>query len=198
MVHISLKGYMKLRSEAKGTFERMLDLLFERDPYTARHSEEVAELSEKIARKMGLPDEEVEVIRSAARIHDIGKISIPDKILFKPGSLNDEEWEVIKKHPIIGADLLQGLEIYTEAVEIVKYEHERWDGSGYPEGLKGEAIPLGARIVAVADVYSALISDRPYRKAYSKEEARKLMEEMRGTKLDPQVVDALFKAIEED
>lgn len=169
-----------------------------RDPYTAEHSERVADLSGKIARKLGLPENEVERIVAAARIHDIGKVGIPDSILLKPGPLTPQEWEIMKKHPVIGAEIIKGMEIYDNCVDIVKYEHERWDGSGYPEGLKGEEIPLGARIVAAADVYDALTSDRPYRKALPKEEAIAELKRMRGVKLDPRVVDALLEVLEEE
>lgn len=197
LVHYSLWGYTRLRRGATETFEKLLDSLAARDPSTAVHSEHVADLSERIARALGLPEDEVDKIKSAARIHDIGKIGIPDSILLKPGPLTEGEWEIMKRHPLIGADILKGLEVYDRAIDIVRHEHERWDGSGYPDGLRGTAIPLGARIVAVADVYDALISDRPYRKAFPREKALEMIREMRGTKLDPEVVDALFRVLEE-
>jgi len=196
LVHVSLRNYMKLRCQAQKTFERVAQLLSERDPYTYEHSNEVAELAEKIARKLGLQQDTIEQIRSAAVIHDIGKLGVPDRILQKPGSLTDEEWVIMKRHPVIGADLLKDLEIDSYILDIVRYEHERWDGSGYPSGLKGEAIPIGARIVAVADVYNALTTDRPYRPAFSREEAFRMMREMRGVKLDPHVIDALFSVLQ--
>lgn len=198
LVHYSLLGYTKLRRSAADVFEKLISSLAVRDPYTAIHSERVAKLAEKIARKLGLPEDEVERVKSAARIHDIGKVGVPDSILLKNGPLTDEEWEIMKKHPIIGAELIKGLEVYDRCIDIVKYEHERWNGSGYPEGLKGEEIPLGARIVAVADVYDALRSDRPYRKALSQEEAVAELKKMRGVKLDPTVVDVLLEILEEE
>ncbi len=197
LVHLSLRNYMRLRHEAKKTFERVAQLLADRDPYTYEHSSGVAQLAEKIARTLKLPLDEIEKIRDAATIHDIGKLGVPDKILNKPGPLTEEEWAVMKKHPEIGASLLKDLEIFSEIIDIVLYEHERWDGSGYPKGLKGREIPLGARIIAVADVYNALVTDRPYRKAFSQEEALRMMREMRGVKLDPDVVDALFAVLGE-
>ncbi len=198
LVHLSLRNYMRLREEAKRAFEKMADLLAKRDPYTYEHSEEVANLAAKVARKLKLPMDQVEKIRSAAMIHDIGKIAIPDSILQKPGPLTDEEWKVMRAHPVIGADLIKDLEIYADIADIVRYEHERWNGSGYPRGLKGDEIPLGARIVAAADIYNALTTDRPYRPAYSHREAQRIIKEMRGVELDPRVADALLAVLEEE
>ncbi len=195
LVHLSLRSYMRLRHQAKETFEKMIQSLMERDRYTAEHSEGVAQIAQRIARGFNLPEDEVERIVAAARVHDIGKIAIPDNILLKQGKLTDDEWEAIKQHPVLSADLLDGLEIYDGSIEIIRHHHERWDGSGYPDGLKGEEIPLGARIVAVADVYNALTTDRPYRKAYSKEEALEIIRDMSGKDLDPQVVEVFLKVI---
>jgi len=197
LVHVSLRNYMRLRHEAKRTFESVAEMLAARDPYTYEHSKEVARLAERIAQKLRLHQDFIEQIKSAALIHDIGKLGVPDRILRKPGPLTEEEWAIMKQHPNIGADLIKDLEIYVDIVDIVRYEHERWDGSGYPKGLRGEEIPLGARIVAVADIYNALITDRPYRPAYSHEEALRMIREMRGVTLDPKVVDAFFSVIEE-
>jgi len=193
LVHISLRGYMRLRQQAQEAFERMTRSLMERDRYTGTHSESVAELAQRIARALGLPEDEVERIGAAARVHDLGKIAIPDSVLLKGDGLTDEEWEIIKQHPVRSAELVQGLEIYDGSLEIIKHHHEHWDGSGYPDGLRGEQIPLGARILAVADTYNALITDRPYRKAYTKEEALKIIEGMSGKELDPKVVEAFIK-----
>ncbi len=203
-VHITLRGYTKLRREAQRTIETMVKMLHERDPYTAEHSEEVADLAEKIAREMGLPEDQIETIRAAALVHDIGKVGIPDTILNKPGPLNESEWRLIKQHTIIGFDLLKNLEMYSEAAQIVKYEHERWDGSGYPEGLKGEQIPLGARIIHVADVYHALTSDRLYRESqgkprhYEPAEAVRIIQAESGRQFDPKVVEALVRVISDE
>ncbi len=196
LVHISLRDYTKLRAEAKNTFEQMIHALSERDPYTFEHSEEVAQLSAEIAREMKLPPDQVETIQSAALIHDIGKIGIPDRILRKPGPLNDEEWEIMRRHPVIGAELIKGMEIYGDGVQIVRHEHEHWDGQGYPDGLAGKDIPIGARIVAVADSYNALTTDRPYRKAYPPAKAFQIIKEESGTHLDPQAVEAFFHLVE--
>jgi len=195
LVHLSLRSYMRLRHQAQETFEKMIQSLMERDRYTAEHSEEVAQIAQKVARGFNLPEDEVERIVAAARVHDIGKIAIPDHILLKPGKLTNEEWTAIKQHPVLSAELLNGLEIYDGSIEIIRHHHEHWNGSGYPNGLKGEEIPLGARIVAVADVYNALTTDRPYRKAYSKEEAVEIIKGMSGKDLDPHVVEVFLRVI---
>lgn len=196
VVQISIREYVRLQQQARQAFEKISQIVCARDPYTGIHSEQVAEIAVKLARALKLPQEEVEKIESAARVHDLGKIAIPDAILLKPGPLTAEEWEVIKKHPIVSAEILQGLEIYENCLDIIRHEHEHWDGTGYPDGLKGEEIPLGARIIAVADVWNALLSDRPYRKAYSKEEARKIMQDMAGKTLDPKLVELFLKIVE--
>ena len=196
LVHLSFRSYLRIREEAQKTFEKVVELLEERDPYTGEHSDEVGELAGAIAQELGLRGSEVEMIKAVARVHDIGKIAVPDRILLKPGKLDPEEWEVMKRHPVIGADLLKGLEVYGRYADVVRYEHEHWDGSGYPQGLKGEEIPLAARIIAAADVWHALISDRPYRPAYSWEEAEDIIRSMAGRVLDPKVVGALLRVLE--
>ena len=196
LVHVSLRNYMKLRHEATKTFHRVSEMLDARDHYTYEHSQGVADLAEKIARTLKLDQEHIEQIKSAAVIHDIGKVAVPDQILRKPGPLTEEEWLIIKQHPDTGAELLRDLEIYRDIVDIVRHEHEHWDGSGYPKGLKGEEIPIGARIVAAADIYHALTTDRPYRPAYSHEGALHIIiRGMSGVVLDPQVVDALISVL---
>lgn len=196
LVHLSFRSYLKIREEAQKTFEKVVELLEQRDPYTGEHSGEVAELAGAIAQELGLRGSEVEMIKAVARVHDIGKIAVPDRILLKPGKLDPDEWEVMKRHPDIGAELLKGLEVYGRYADIVRYEHEHWDGSGYPQGLKGEEIPLPARIIAAADVWHALISDRPYRPAYPKEKALDIIRSMAGRVLDPKVVGALLRVLE--
>lgn len=197
LVNASLRNYINLRNQAKQAFERIMDLLEKRDPYTHKHSESVGDLTNAIATEMRInPDRKGDIV-SAARVHDIGKLGIPDSILLKKGELNEEEWETMKEHPVLGADILSGLAIYDDSVDVVRYEHERWDGSGYPEGLEGEEIPLGSRIVAVADVWNALRTKRPYRGPLSKEEAKEEIREMAGVKLDPEIVDVLLKLVDE-
>lgn len=196
VVQISLREHLKLREQAKAAFEKIAAIIHARDSYTGQHSEEVADLAVKLAYALKLPQEEVERIEAAARVHDLGKIAVPDAILLKPGPLDEKEWEIMKKHPVVSAEILEGLEIYKDCIEIIRHEHEHWDGTGYPDGLKGEEIPLGARIIAVADVWHALLSDRPYRKAYTKEEAKKIMQDMAGKVLDPNLVELFLKIVE--
>lgn len=195
VVQASIRGYARLRQQAQQAFERIARVVGERDPYTGEHSTEVAKLAEQLARALRLPEEEVEQIAAAARVHDLGKIAVPDRILLKPAKLSPEEWATMTRHPVTSAELLQGLEIYEGVLDIIKHEHEHWDGTGYPDGLAGNKIPLGARILAVADVWSALTSDRPYRKAYSKQEARRILQEMKGKELDPQLVDEFLNLV---
>ena len=196
LVHISFRGYVKLQTEARNTFERISQLLDARDHYTAVHSKEVAELAVKIGQEMGLGQRRVDQIDIAARVHDIGKVAIPDAILLKPGKLDEDEWAKMREHPVISAELIAGIEIYSPVAKAVRHEHERWNGTGYPDGLKGEEIPLLARIIAAADIYNALTTDRPYRKAFSKDETICMINEMTEIELDPTVASALLRVIE--
>jgi HD-GYP domain-containing protein (c-di-GMP phosphodiesterase class II) len=196
LVHISFRSYLKLQTQARSTFERISQLLDARDHYTAVHSSEVAELAVDVGREMGMPQGDLEQIDIAARVHDIGKVAIPDAILLKPGALSDEEWKLMKTHPVVSAQLIEGIEIYAAVVDAVRHEHERWDGSGYPDGLKGEEIPLISRIIAAADIYNALTTDRPYRKAFSPAEALRMIGEMRGTSIDPEIALLLVRVID--
>jgi HD-GYP domain-containing protein (c-di-GMP phosphodiesterase class II) len=195
VVQISIRSYARLRQQAKEAFERITRIVGERDFYTGTHSANVAELAVKLTRKLRLPDEVVDQVEAAARVHDLGKIAIPDSILLKPGKLTAEEWALVKRHPVVGAELLQGLEIYEEIADVVRHEHEHWDGGGYPDGLSGEKIPLGSRIIAVADVWSALTTDRPYRPAYTADEARTILKAMAGKELDPKLVDLFLTVV---
>ncbi|MCX6093934.1 MAG: HD-GYP domain-containing protein [Candidatus Bipolaricaulota bacterium] len=195
LVHLSFRSYQRLRTEARKTFERISRILDERDHYTAVHSSDVAELAVRIARELELSEAETEQVEIAARVHDIGKVAVPDSILLKPGPLSDNEWEVMKRHPGVSAELIEGLEIYSKVADAVRHEHERWNGSGYPDGLVGEKIPMVSRVIAAADIYDALITDRPYRPAFSREETLRMIEEMRGKDLDPAVADALLEVL---
>ncbi len=168
-----------------------------RDKETEGHSQRVTELTLRIAKKMGVRDEDLIHIRRGALLHDMGKIGIPDNILLKPDKLSEEEWEIMKKHPVYAYQMLSRIEYLRPALDIPYCHHEKWDGSGYPRGLKGEEIPLAARIFAVADVFDALTSDRPYRKAWTKESAIEYIKGEAGKHFDPRVVDAFLKVIEE-
>ena len=160
-----------------------------KDPYTKGHSTSVSRYSEALARSLNLPEEEVQRIRLGALLHDVGKIGIPENVLKKPDKLLDDEWEIMKQHPVIGAEkVLMPNEALHEFIPIVKYHHEHYDGTGYPEKLKGEEIPYAARIVSVADAYHALISDRPYRKGMSVEKACEILKMGAGIQWDPDLV----------
>jgi PAS domain S-box-containing protein len=165
-----------------------------RDKETEGHSRRVTEMTLKLARAFGLSTEELVQIRRGALLHDIGKMGIPDAILLKPGKLTDEEWVMMRKHPEFAYNLLAPIAYLRSALDIPYCHHEKWDGTGYPRGLKGNQIPLAARIFAVVDVWDALSSDRPYRPAWTKEKVREHIRSLSGTHFDPQVIDVLFKS----
>lgn len=169
-----------------------------KDPFTSLHSEEVAEISHAIALSMGLSTTESDLIHVAGHLHDIGKIGVPDAVLRKKGPLNDEEWQFIRRHPDMGADILRPVEALSQMgiVDMVRHHHERFDGKGYPAGLKGEYIPLGARIIALADTLSAILQNRPYRPARGFDEAVEEIINCSGTQFDPRVVTAFLRIME--
>jgi putative nucleotidyltransferase with HDIG domain len=170
-----------------------------RDDTTGQHTTRVGTLAARIAQRLGMPEEEVELLRLAARLHDVGKIGISDLLLLKPEKLSFEEFQRIKEHTIIGAQILSGGKTpLLQLAEVVALtHHERWDGDGYPHGLSGDAIPLSGRIVAVADVYDALLSDRPYKFAWDAPDARAEIEHQSGTQFDPRVVAAFLEIVED-
>ncbi len=169
-----------------------------KDHETHGHSLSTMFYAMKIAEKLGLADSEIQKIKYASLLHDIGKINISTKILNKPSSLTEEEFNVIKKHPEEGVDILSKMNIFDEIIPIILYHHERYDGKGYPKRLKGEAIPLGSRICAIADAYSVMRSDRPYRKALSKEEAVNELKKCAGTQFDEKLVNVFLEVIENE
>ncbi len=176
-------------------WSRTLDL---RDKETEWHSKKVAEKTVKLADMLGIDgDERVNIYRGAL-LHDIGKINIPDSVLLKAGSLTDDEWATMRGHPKIAFDLLNPIEYLRPALDIPYCHHEKWDGTGYPRGLKGVEIPLAARIFAIVDVWDALCSDRPYRKAWPRQQAIQYIRQMRGSHFDPDVTDAFLKMVEEE
>ena len=168
-----------------------------KDEYTKGHSYRVAEYSALIARELGWSEREVENLRNAAHLHDIGKIGVPDTILNKPTKLLDAEYEIIKKHPTIGADILKNISLIDHVEEVARFHHERFDGNGYPEGLKGEDIPVHARIVAVADSYDAMSSKRIYRNALSEDVIRDEIQKNKGRQFDPFIADLFLKLMDE-
>jgi HD-GYP domain-containing protein (c-di-GMP phosphodiesterase class II) len=167
------------------------------DRYSKQHSVHVAELSEAIALKMGLAQEDATLIYQAGFVHDIGKIAIPPEILNKEGKLTDEEYELVKEHPMTGIKLLAPAKLYKTLLPVIKYHHERLDGSGYPEGLEGKSIPLHARIMAVADVYDAMTAQRAHREAHDEQKVIEELTRGKGVKYDADAVDALLALIQE-
>jgi putative nucleotidyltransferase with HDIG domain len=159
-----------------------------KDAYTRGHSERVAQLSRRIAIALGLDDEYIAAVEEAGLLHDIGKIGVPEPILQKSSALTDEEWQAMCRHPVVGAQIVAPFEVFARSAPVIRHHHERWDGSGYPDGLVGARTPLGARIVAVADVFDALTSDRPYRPAISVETALARLNDAAGLTLDPDIV----------
>lgn len=180
-----------------GTLEALARTVDAKSRWTAGHSERVTELSVKIARVMGLEEKAVATLKRAAYLHDIGKIGTSRHILDKPGRLTDEEYETIKTHPAIGARILKPIEAYADAIPLVLQHHEKYNGKGYPHGIAGEKISIGARIMAVADVYDAVVSDRPYRQGWIEEKAIRLITREAGEHFDPKVVDAFLTVISE-
>jgi response regulator RpfG family c-di-GMP phosphodiesterase len=189
------KATAELRAREQETILLLCRASEYRDPETGAHIQRMAHYSCLIAAELGMSAEEQAFILNAAPMHDIGKVGTPDHILLKPGRLNPEELVIMRQHAVIGYNILKSSEaaMLQLAAEIAYAHHERWDGSGYPNGLAGEAIPLVGRIVAVADVFDALTSVRPYKQAWSLEEARTFLVENSGTHFDPQCVDALLR-----
>jgi HD-GYP domain-containing protein (c-di-GMP phosphodiesterase class II) len=170
--------------------ENLIRVVDAKDEYTGAHSERVALLVEAIARTLGLDDEHVEQLKLAGRLHDLGKIAIPDRVLQKPGTLTPHEERELAHHPELGASLLDGMDIRPVDVWI-RHHHEHWDGSGYPHGLAGEEIPFGSRVILVADAFDAITTERSYRAAASPESAIRELRRQAGVQFDPDVVDAL-------
>jgi diguanylate cyclase (GGDEF)-like protein len=181
-------------SPGRQTHEALLRVLFEREPELHGHTHQVSELSRTVGRRLGLRLDEVEHVARAAELHDIGKLGIPDTILHKPGSLSPEELAYVRKHTLVGERILAAAPALKGVAALVRASHERWDGTGYPDGLTGEGIPLGARIVAVCDAFDAIISDRPYRLARTEEEALAELRRCSGSQFDPSVVESFSAA----
>ncbi|MBF8285321.1 MAG: putative PAS/PAC sensor protein [Anaerolineales bacterium] len=176
-------------------WSRALDL---RDKETEGHTQRVTEMSLRLARAMGVDEAEQVHIRRGALLHDIGKMGVPDAILLKPGPLTEEEWVVMRKHPVYAYQMLSPILFLRPALDIPYCHHEKWDGTGYPRGLKGEEIPLAARIFAVVDVWDALLSDRPYRPGWPEEKVRAHIRSLAGTHFDPQVVAVFMRSMSQE
>jgi HD-GYP domain-containing protein (c-di-GMP phosphodiesterase class II) len=173
-------------------WSRALDL---RDKETEYHTRRVTEMTMQLAQLMGIPEPDLIHIRRGAVLHDIGKVSISDNILLKPGPLSEDEWKIMRRHPLIAVELLAPIAYLAPALAIPRSHHERWEGGGYPEGIAGEQIPLAARIFALADVYDALTSDRPYRRAWSQTESLDFIRAQTGKQFDPNIVPVFINMI---
>jgi len=195
LVYMAFKVMKEMHEGTRQLLENMADAVDLRDPYTGGHSRRVTEYSMVILKELGVNGPEVDLIRVAARVHDIGKIGIPDVILHKPGPLTDDERAVMEQHPVHGEALLKRYADFTRGVEIVRHHHESWDGMGYPDRLKGADIPFGARVVAVADSFDAMTSDRPYRRGMPMRKATSILREGRGQQWDAAIVDAFLRGV---
>jgi len=189
----NLALYENIYENLFSTLYAFVETIEARDPYTKQHSANVSKYAMSIAKAYGCLQDEIARLNVSGNLHDIGKIGIPDSILLKPGRLTDEEYEIIKKHPVIGSNIIGHFGMWTDEQSIIRHHHERFDGKGYPDGLKGEEIPLLARILAVADVYDALTTDRSYRRKMPEHVAVKIIRENAGSQFDPKIVNIFLK-----
>jgi HD-GYP domain-containing protein (c-di-GMP phosphodiesterase class II) len=195
LVYIAGRRSMEIEESTQQVLASMADAVDLRDPLTGGHSRRVTKLVRDVLQEMAIHGSEAEMIVAAARVHDIGKIAIPDHILLKDGPLTEDEWEVVKSHSERGADLLQRYPDFASGVAIIRHHHESWDGTGYPHRLAGEQIPFGARVIAVVDSFDAMTTDRPYRRGMSVEQAVTVLRKNRGVQWDPRVVDAFLRTM---
>lgn len=163
-----------------------------RDRYTGQHSDAVVELSRRVASQLGMSSRDIETVAAAAQLHDIGKVGVPDRVLDKPGALNDDEWGIVREYPLVGERILRAIPGMSNVAQIVRHEHEHWNGAGYPDNLRGDQIPLGSRIVLACDAYTAITTDRPYRSAREHGAAVAELSRCAGTQFDPKVTEALI------
>jgi hypothetical protein len=198
VIYTGFKLYSRLQRETDSALVLLADTVDKRDEYTYAHSVRVAQYSGNIARRLELPPKEIDLIISAARVHDLGKIATDNRILYKQASLTDEERLAIVAHPGDGSDLAGQFSMYRKGREYIRHHHERWDGRGYPDGLAGAQIPMGARIIAVADAYDAMTSDRPYREALPPEIALAELRRGAGRQFDPDLVEAFIACYREE
>jgi len=187
------RAHNELQDAYEETLKGWVRALDARDRETELHSRRVTLLTKSVARQAGIADQDLEDVRRGALLHDIGKIAVPDHILRKPGPLTDAEWVIMRTHPKAAYDILKPIKHLANSLDIPYCHHERWDGAGYPRGLKGNAIPLSARIFAIIDVWDALLSDRPYRKAWKREKVIEHIRENSGTHFDPVLADLFLK-----
>ena len=188
--------YESLDRAYMGTAEALSAALEAKDSYTAEHSRSIAENAAAVGSRLGMDGEELRMLRYAAAFHDIGKLAVPRAILNKPGPLTEEERREIEKHTIVGERIIEPIEFLAPIRPIIRSAHERWDGAGYPDGLAGETIPLGARILFACDAYDAMTTDRAYRPAIAEAAARRELRACSGTQFDPKVIDELLAVLE--
>ena len=184
---------------AKGDYYRSIQALVKlvemRDPYTKKHSIKVSQVAVKLAKHMGISRQYVETIRLAAILHDIGKLGVKEEILLKESALTHEEYRAVREHPSFGVDIIKPIPFLSEILPIIRHHHENFDGMGYPDGLKDEEIPLGSRIISIADVYDALMSDRAYRRAYDMDRVLQMMKKEKGKKFDPHILEKFMEMV---
>ena len=189
------KSHRQMQRSVLQSLLGLANALEAKDEYTRGHSERVAGLAQRLALAAGLGIAEAKTIAEAGLLHDLGKIGVPEHILRKQGPLTDEEWIAMRRHPLTGAQIVAPLEFFADAALIVRHHHERHDGSGYPDGLKGDGIPVGSRIVAIADVYDALTSERPYRRKLARAEAVQIMRDDAGLTLEPRLTELFLDLV---
>jgi HD-GYP domain-containing protein (c-di-GMP phosphodiesterase class II) len=189
--------YEQLEHAYLGTAQALVAALEAKDPYTAAHGRSIVGRAEAIGRRLGMDEDQLRDLRFAAVFHDIGKISIPEAILGKPGPLTDAERAIMERHTIVGEQILTPVAFLSGVCRLVRHEHERWDGAGYPDGLAGESIPLGSRIILACDALHAMTSDRPYRSALGLEAAVEELRANAGTQFDPRVIETLLALLDE-
>ncbi len=198
LVRSTMGSSVREDSTLVGVIEALAALVEVRDHYTGAHMAQVGHRVARLAREFGLSESECHMLGIAGLLHDIGKVGVPDAILQKPGHLSPKEWEMLRTHAAVGADVVSRVPALRPLAPIIRAHHEQWDGSGYPDGLSGDAIPMGARMVAVVDAYGAMTSDRPYRKGRSSETARDELRRCAGTQFDPDIVDVFLKLLDTD
>jgi putative nucleotidyltransferase with HDIG domain len=190
---INQRQYLEMQQMFEGTVRSLVSALDAKDTYTCGHSSRVAELAVELAGRLGYSEEELSTIRMAGILHDIGKIGVEDSVLRKPGKLTDEEFAQIKQHPVLGFEILKGIKPFRKILPAVRHHHEAWDGTGYPDGLAGECIPRDAQVIAVADAFDAMTSDRPYRPGMPVSKVVHIFREGRGRQWAADVVDVLMQ-----
>lgn len=177
------------------TLTALMSTVEAKDSYTASHEQQVAELAERVAARLGSSRAQARDVHYAALLHDVGKVAVPSEILLKPAALSDSEWAIMRRHTVVGGELVARIAAFAHLASAVRASHERWDGAGYPDGLAGEDIPLAARIIAACDTYEAIVTDRPYRPAGTPAHARKELRRVAGAQLDASVVGALLQEL---